>query len=100
MGVPIFTVALGTPDGVIPGGFGGQPVPPDPQTMKEIARASGGRAFEVQDADELDSVYSRLGSSVGTKKEHREITAGFAAGSLIFMIGAVVLSLRWSGRMP
>jgi Ca-activated chloride channel family protein len=98
--VPIFTVALGTEEGVIPGGFGGQPVPPDPETMREIAHESGGRAFEVDNADELDSVYGRLGSSVGTKKEHREITAGFAAGGLVFLLGAVVLSLRWSGRLP
>ncbi len=29
--IPIYTVALGTPDGTVPGGFGGSiPVPPDP----------------------------------------------------------------------
>jgi Ca-activated chloride channel homolog len=98
--VPIFTVALGTQEGIIPGGFGGQPVPPDPETMRAIARESGGKAFEVDDADELDSVYSKLGSSVGTKEEDREITAGFAAGGLVFLLGAVALSLRWSGRLP
>jgi len=100
LGVPIFTVALGTEEGVIPGGFGGQPVPPDPETMRAIARESGGKAFEVQDSGELGSIYSKLGSSIGTKKEHRQITAAFAAGGLVFLMGAVMLSLRWSGRLP
>jgi Ca-activated chloride channel family protein len=100
LGIPIFTVALGTDEGVIPGGFGGQPVPPDPETMRRIAAASGGKAFTVRDAGQLDKVYSQLGSQVGTKQEHREITAGFAAGGLVFLLGAMVLSLRWSGRLP
>ncbi len=68
--------------------------------MRDIARESGGKAFEVDDAGELDTVYSKLGSSVGTKQEDREITAGFAAGGLVFLLGAVALSLRWSGRLP
>ena len=42
--IPIYTVALGTPDGVVPGGPGGfTPVPPDPETLKRIADVSGGR---------------------------------------------------------
>ena len=33
--IPIYTVALGTPDGTVPGGFGGSiPVPPDPETLQ------------------------------------------------------------------
>src|SRR3954447_13864709 len=45
--IPIFTVALGTADATVPTpGFGPPlPVPPDPETLAEIAQASGGRAF-------------------------------------------------------
>ncbi len=79
--MPIYTIALGTTAAVVTGP-GGQliPVPPDPEAMRRIAEVSGGEAFSAQDDDELDSVYERLGSQLGTKDEKREITAGFAAG--------------------
>jgi Ca-activated chloride channel family protein len=100
--VPIYTVALGTPDGVLPGnGFQPDiPVPPDPQTLRLIAQTSGGRAFTAQDADQLSSIYRSLGASFGTKKVKREITASFAIGGLVLLLGAAVASRRWLGRLP
>lgn len=102
LGVPIYTVALGTPSGFVPTSPGGPPlrVPPDPETLREIADASGGRAVEVDEAGELDAVYERLGSEIGTRDEKREITAGFAAGGIALLLAAAGLSLRWSGRLP
>jgi Ca-activated chloride channel family protein len=99
--VPIHTVALGTPDGTIPHSGGGTlPVPPDPETMVEIAATSGGESFDVEDADQLDAVYERLGSQIGTRPEEREITAGFAAGGMALLLAAAGLSLRAGGRLP
>jgi Ca-activated chloride channel family protein len=99
-GVPIYTVALGTPDGVVqtPDGQVLQ-VPPDPQGLQQIATSSGGRAFTAQDSDALDSVYETLGSRIGTKKEKREISAGFAAAGLLLLGGALFTSLRWRARV-
>jgi Ca-activated chloride channel family protein len=98
--VPIYTVALGTPDGVVPGGpFGDRPVPPDPEAMRAIAAASRGQAFEVDAADELDRVYERLGSEVGTRPERREVTAGFAAAGLVLLGAAVATAVRWRARV-
>ena len=80
-GVPVHTVA-GTSGGTITDSNGNTlPVPPDPETMAEIARTSGGDSFGVDDGDQLDAVYKRLGSQIGTRPEKREITAGFAAGA-------------------
>ncbi len=100
-GVPVYTVALGTPEGAIeqPGGVT-QPVPPDPETLAAVAEASGGQAFAVDDADGLDAVYERLGSEIGTKQERREVTAAFAAGGLLLLVGSLAASLRWTGRLP
>jgi Ca-activated chloride channel family protein len=98
--VPIYTVALGTPDGTIT--LQGQVlrVPPDPDALKRIASASGGEAFRAQDSDQLDAVYNRLGSQIGTKPEKREITAAFAGLALLMLGGAVASSLRLGGRLP
>jgi Ca-activated chloride channel family protein len=100
-GVPIYTVALGTPDGVVQAPDGQLlQVPPDPDALRQIAQTSGGRAFTAQDADALDSVYETLGSRIGTRKEKREISAGFAAAGLLLLGGALFTSLRWRGRLP
>lgn len=99
--VPIHTVSLGTADGTIPDSAGGiLPVPPDPETMVEIADASGGESFDVGDSDQLDAVYERLGSQIGTRPEEREISAGFAAGGMALLLAAAALSLRAGGRLP
>jgi Ca-activated chloride channel family protein len=99
--VPVHTVALGTSSGTITDSSGNAlPVPPDPETMVEIARTSGGESFDVEDADQLDAVYERLGSQIGTRPEQREITAGFAAGGMTLLLAAAALSLRAGGRLP
>lgn len=99
--VPIYTVALGTPDGEVTLPDGRRvPVPPDPDALERIAETSGGDAFEAEDADQLDGVYERLGSQIGTRKERREITAAFAGGALLLLLGAVAGKLRWSGGLP
>jgi Ca-activated chloride channel family protein len=100
--VPVYTVALGTPEGVIPSSpFGGAlPVPPDPESLRQIAKASGGRAFTVDQSRELNTVYERLGSRIGVHKQKREVTAGFAAGGIALLLAAAGLGVRRTGRLP
>lgn len=101
--VPIFTASLGTAAATVPapGGSGARlPVPPDPESMREIAELSGGEAFDADTAEDLDAVYERLGSRLGTREEQREITAGFAAGGIVLLLLAGGLSLLWTGRLP
>ena len=73
-GVPVYTVALGTPQGTLPDG---KPVPPDTASLRAIAERSGGEAFTAQDADGLSAVYERLGSQVAMKeraaRDHRRV---------------------------
>jgi Ca-activated chloride channel family protein len=99
-GVPIYTVALGTADGIVQAGGQTLAVPPDPQALAEVAALSGGRAFAAEDSSALDQVYQTLGSRIGTKKEKREVSAGFAAAGLLLLGGAAFTSLRWRGRLP
>ena len=101
LGIPVYTVALGTPEGVVPQPYGrATAVPPDPETMAEIARLSGGEAFAVDEAEELGRIYERLGSEIGSRDEVREISAAFAAAGLLLLVGASALALRWRGRLP
>ena len=83
--IPIYTVALGTPSGTLTSPDPFSPplaVPPDPQLMREIARVSGGRTFNAQSADQLSSIYKRLGSELGSVTRKHEVTAEFAIAGL------------------
>jgi Ca-activated chloride channel homolog len=100
--IPISTVALGTSDATVPNPLYGPPlsVAPDPETLRAISRASGGRAFTAEDANRLSNIYRRLGSQLGTKDTKREVTAAFALGGLVLLLGAAAASLRLGGRLP
>jgi Ca-activated chloride channel family protein len=101
MRVPIYTVALGTERGIVPGPYGSPlPVPPDPETMRRIASVSGGRAYEIDQGDALERVYESLGSRLGTRNVKREVTASFALGGLLLLGAAAALTVRWRGRLP
>jgi Ca-activated chloride channel homolog len=100
--VPIYTVALGTEEGVVQGpGFGGYiPVPPDPETLGAIARESGGKAFTAGDAKQLSDIYKSLGSKLGSKKHKREVSATFALGALLLLLAAAASSARFAPALP
>jgi len=101
--IPIETVALGTPGGVLanPDPLGAPlAVPPDPQLMAQIAQASGGRAFDAQTADQLSSIYERLGKRLGTVARRHDVTAAFAIVGVVLLALAAAGATRWSGRLP
>lgn len=101
--IPIYTVALGTAGGILqnPDPFGPPvAVPPDPQLMAEIARLSGGRAFNARSADELSSIYTHLGNQLGSVHRTREVTAWFALGGLVLLVGAAATSVRRAALIP
>jgi Ca-activated chloride channel family protein len=101
--IPIYTVALGTPNGVIQSPNPYEPsvsVPPDPQLMAQIAHVSGARAFNAQSADRLSAIYKHLGSQLSTVSRKREITVVFAVAGLVLLLGGAVASVRSSGRLP
>jgi Ca-activated chloride channel homolog len=102
--IPVYTVALGTPSGTLTvpkrgGGTTTEPVPPDPTSLSQVARASGGKTFTAQTASGLKEVYEKLGSQLGHKKEKRQVTSSFAAGGLVLLLLGALMSLRWFGRL-
>lgn len=98
-GIPIYTVSLGTPDGQVE--IAGQilSVPPDPETMRQIAERSDGEAFSVDDGDELKKIYERVGARVATESQQREVTAVFAGAGFVALVLALGLGLRWRSRI-
>jgi len=119
-GIPVYTVALGTPSGVLDrgsfggGGFGGPgpggggggfgggqiPVPPDPETLSDIARMTGGEFFEARSSRALSAAYSNLGSRLGYEPGRTEVTHLFLALGAALLVAAGLLSAFVSPRLP
>ena len=101
--VPVYTIALGTQQGVIdsPDNPGTPfPVPPDEETLRQVARLTDGRFFNAPSAADLEAVYENIGSRVGVKHEPREITSAFAAAGALLLAAGSALSLLFFNRFP
>src|SRR5688500_5472843 len=71
-GIPISTIAFGTPDGIVEVQGNTIAVPSDPDTMAAVAETTSGRFFEADSGDELEEVYEDIGTRVGYETEERE----------------------------
>jgi Ca-activated chloride channel family protein len=103
--IPIYTIALGTQNGEVvqqdPFGFVQRiPVPPDKETLRQVARMTGGRFFEAVSANDAEDIYGRIGTRLTSKPEKREITVAFAGGAFVLLLAGGALSLVWFGRLP
>jgi Ca-activated chloride channel homolog len=107
-GMPVYTVALGTPNGTVAGGGGSFfpfaperiPVPPDPVTLRAIAETTGGEFTEARDAETIDNAYEKLGSNLGRRKADKEVTYVFLGAAAALLVAAGALSALWSPRLP
>ncbi len=105
LGVPIYTIALGTPSGTVQvrndfGQIVTLDVPPDTQTLQAIADTTGGTAFDAPTAQDLASVYDHLESRVGYTEERQEVTYALVAAGLVLVLVGAGMSAVWFGRLP
>jgi len=98
-GVPVSTIAYGTPTGTVE--VEGQliPVPVDVGALADLAQATDGEAYTAESAGELDEVYDDIGSSIGYTTEPRDVTPWWVAGGLLVAMLAAALSMRWFSRI-
>jgi Ca-activated chloride channel family protein len=104
--VPVFTIALGTAAGTITvPGPRGEParttaVPPDPETLRQIAEMTGGLFFSAPSESDLQAIYEDLGSRVGFTPEDQEVTVLFAGLGLVLIFVGGALAVLWFNRLP
>jgi Ca-activated chloride channel homolog len=102
--VPVYAIVLGTAQGVIretlTGGYEAQiRVPASPGTLDAVTRTTGGQLFTAPNDTRLKEVYENLGSRLGHRRQSREITDYFAAGSLALLLTGGGLSALWFRRI-
>jgi Ca-activated chloride channel family protein len=105
LGVPVYTIALGTPNGSIQvrdpfGELVTVDVPPDKETLQQIADTTGAKAFDAPTAEDLASVYANLESRIGYTEERQEVTFALVGAGLLLVLVGAGLSAVWFGRLP
>jgi Ca-activated chloride channel homolog len=86
-GVPVSTVAFGTPYGTVDMNGQRQPVPVDDEMLKKIAQLSNGQAYTASNLEQLKEIFTNLQEQIGY-----ETRKGDASGSWL-RLGALVLAL-------
>ncbi len=99
-GIPVYTIALGTPGGTLNFGGVSRPVPPHPVSLRQIAGATGGEFFATQNGARLNAVYEDLASRLGKQDEWRELSFALVGLAAICALAAGALSLLWVQRLP
>lgn len=104
LGVPVSTVLVGTPTGVVTaqlqGGYREQiRVPASPGTLQTIARTSGGAFYRARTPQALAGVYRTLATRLGHTTENRQITDLFAAAAALLLLAGAALSTFWFRRL-
>ena len=105
LGIPIFAVALGTPEGTVRivdvlGNVEVISVPPDRETLMRIAEQTGGQFFDAPTAEDLKNVYQEIGSRVGYETEVRDLSYLFAGQAGLLMLAGAAFSAFWFNRFP
>lgn len=100
-GVPVDTIAFGTPTGTIvdPDGFEID-VAVAPEPLREIADTTGGEFAEADSLDRLQSIYDDITTVVGFEDAEREMSGWFVGTGLVLLAAAGLLSLLWTQRLP
>lgn len=101
-GVPVTTIAFGTDHGeiILPESPNPIQVAVNRTALRDIANATGGSYYSAATEEQLASVYSKIGSSIGYEQKQLEITSWFIGASLLAMMATAGMSLAWFSRLP
>jgi Ca-activated chloride channel homolog len=98
-GVRVYTVAFGTPNGFIPGYEGWSfYAKVDEETLQAMAKITEGEFFRAGNSGDLKQIYEHLSTKFALERRDTEISALWAALSLLLIIAAAGLSLVWFRR--
>lgn len=99
-GVPVNTIAYGTPNGhYIDENGRRNPVPVNHAELQRVAQISGGEKFSAESLSDLRTVYESLAKSLGREEIYVEVTERYAGYALLLALlaslGVVSLAARW-----
>lgn len=96
LGVRVYTVGFGTPNGFIPGYEGYSFFTQvDEESLKAVAKITEGEYFKAGSAEDLKKVYQHLSNQFTLEKRDTEITALLSGAALLIIALALFLSAMW-----
>jgi Ca-activated chloride channel homolog len=99
-GVRVYTVGVGTKEGEIIGFEGwSMRVRLDEDTLKDVSQMTRAEYFYAGTAEDLMKVYESLSSKLVVERKETEVSAIFAALSVLLTVLAAGLSVLWFGRV-
>jgi Ca-activated chloride channel family protein len=99
-GIPVSTIAFGTPTGTIE--YRGEllNVGVDVDELAGIAERTNGTFYEAATASELEQVYESIGSSMAVTSEDREIGVWFVGAAAAVCALSMLASLVFTSKFP
>jgi Ca-activated chloride channel family protein len=101
LGVRVYTVGMGTPEGSIVKVDGwSMRTRLDEEALQKVASATLGEYFRAPNANELKKIYRTLGAKLAFEKQRpTEVTAVFAGIGALLASVAALLSMLWFNRI-
>jgi Ca-activated chloride channel family protein len=99
-GMPVTTIAYGTPDGYVV--VRGQlvPTPVDKPTLAALAKTTGGQSYSALTSKALKDVYRSISKEAGTTTKRKDLTAAMTGLGLLAGLSAAAASLVWFRVLP
>jgi Ca-activated chloride channel homolog len=107
-GIPVDTVAVGTPNGIVSQVIAltnGQaavqkiPVPLDSTALQEVAQTTNGTFLQAGSTAQLDRVYKNLSTHISRSLREHQLNRVAAGIALLFILAGVTLSGLWFSRL-
>lgn len=105
-GVPVSTISFGTQWGTVeipdPDGTGAQrvKVPVDDDSLREIAKLSGGDFYTASSLTELTAVYDTLEEQIGYEMTRGDASRPWLLLGMLLVCAGVVTGLLYRQRLP
>ncbi|KKF03133.1 VWA domain-containing protein [Mycolicibacterium obuense] len=99
-GVPISTIAFGTPNGSVEVNGERVDVPVDDEMLKKISSLSGGDHYTASNLNELNRVYTTLQEQIGYETVRGDASAGWLRLGTLLAAAAALSALLINRRMP
>jgi Ca-activated chloride channel family protein len=101
LGVRVYTVGFGTPNGFIPGYEGYSFFTQvDEETLKAVAKITEADYFKAGSAEDLKKVYQHLSTQFTLEKRDAEVTSLLVGLALLLIFVALILSAIWFRMGP
>jgi Ca-activated chloride channel homolog len=107
-GIPVDTVAVGTPNGIVSQVIpltNGQtavqkiPVPLDSTALQEVAQTTNGTFLQAGSTAQLDRVYKSLSTHISRSQRKHQLNRVAGGIALLFILAGVALSGFWFSRL-